>query len=229
MEACASPSINTVLRPDWLYSLVRDCQLIAPVFGSTWGAARVAAVENFIRRAPQPESPLEQFVLRAVIGEIRWRAALLPAPTSERQIHVSDPRLGRALKIIESRRTDISLSQRGIAAAVGLSRGHLGRLFRAHIGCGVRTYVTHLRIREATSLLVGTCKSVKEVSAEVGFASEAQCDRCFKRMLGVSPLYFRRNDGARVLLPEDDSLRERQLRRPVDGVGLTTHITLPGV
>lgn len=185
-----------MLRPDWLYSVVRECQVIAGVLGSSWGPERAAAVENFIRRTPRPESPLEQFFLRAVIGEIRWRAALSPAPTSGRQIQVSDPRLGRALEIIETRRADISLSQRRIAADVGLSRGHLGRLFRAQIGCGVRTYVTHLRIREATSLLVGTCKSVKEVSAAVGFASEAQCDRCFKRMLGVSPLYFRRNDGA---------------------------------
>ena len=199
MEVWNSPSISTFLRPDWLYALVRECQLIAAVLGSTWGPERAAAVENFIRRTPRPESPLERFFLRAVIGEVRWRAALSPAPASGRQIHVSDPRFGRALKIIETRRKDIALSQRGIAADVGLSGGHLGRLFRAHIGCGVRTYVTHLRIREATTLLVGTCKSVKEVSAAVGFASEAQCDRCFKRMLGVTPLYFRRNDGAHRL------------------------------
>ncbi len=138
MESCDSPSISTFLRPDWLYALVRECQLVAAVVGSTWGPERAAAVENFIRRTPRPESPLERFFLRAVIGEVRWRAALSPAPASGRQIHVSDPRLGRALKIIETRRTDIALSQRGIAADVGLSGGHLGRLFRAHIGCGVR-------------------------------------------------------------------------------------------
>ena len=199
MEASDTRSISSVLRPDWVFALARECQLIAAVFGSTWGPERAAAVENFIRSTPRPESPLERFFLRAVIGEVRWRAAQSPAPASGRQIHVSDPRLGRALKIIETRRRDISLSQRDIAADIGLSRGHLGRLFRAHVGCGVRTYVTHLRIREATSLLVETSKSVKEVSAAVGFASEAQCDRCFKRMLGVSPLYFRRNDGAHHL------------------------------
>lgn len=197
MKACGSPSISLFLRPDWLYSLTRECQLLAGVLATTWGPERAAAVETFIGRTPRPESPLERFFFRAVIGEVRWRAALSMVPRSERQIHVSDPRLGRALKIIETRRTDISLSQRGIAADVGLSRGHLGRLFRAQIGCGVRTYLTHVRIREATSLLIETCKSVKEVSAAVGFASEAQCDRCFKRMLGVTPLYFRRQDGAR--------------------------------
>ena len=143
MESCDSPSISTFLRPDWLYALVRECQLVAAVVGSTWGPERAAAVENFIRRTPRPESPLERFFLRAVIGEVRWRAALSPAPASGRQIHVSDPRLGRALKIIETRRTDIALSQRGIAADVGLSGGHLGRLFRAHIGCGVRTCTSH--------------------------------------------------------------------------------------
>jgi AraC-like DNA-binding protein len=197
MEVGGSLSISSVIRPDWLYSLVRECQLLAAVLESTWGPERTDTVENFIRRTPPPESPLERFLLRAVIGDVRWRAALSPSLGSERRIHVSDPRLGRALKIIEARRSDISLSQRGIAADVGLSRGHLGRLFRAHIGCGVRTYVTHVRIKEATCLLVGTCKSVKEVAAAVGFASEAQCDRCFKRMLGVTPLYFRRQDEAR--------------------------------
>jgi transcriptional regulator GlxA family with amidase domain len=181
-----------------LYSLARECQLLAGILATTWGSERASAVETFISRAPRPESPCERFLFRAVIGEVRWRAALSLVPRSERQIHVSDPRLGRALKIIEARRTDISLSQGGIATDVGLSRGHLGRLFRAQIGCGVRTYLTHLRIREATSLLIGTCKSVKEVAAAVGFASEAHCDRCFKRMLGVTPLYFRRKDDANV-------------------------------
>jgi AraC-like DNA-binding protein len=196
MEAWGSSSIGSFLRPEWLYSLTRECQLLAAVLESTWGPERTVAVENFIRNTPAPESPLERFLLRAVIGEVRWRAALSPAPRSARQIQVSDPRLGRALKIIESRRTELSLSQREIAADVGLSCGHLGRLFREHLGCGVRAYVTRLRIREATSLLIETCKSVKEVAAAVGFASEAQCDRCFKRVLGVTPLYFRRTNGA---------------------------------
>jgi transcriptional regulator GlxA family with amidase domain len=204
MEVKGEPAIVSVLRPDWLYSLARECQLFAAVLESTWGPERAAAVRDFVCRTPPPESPLERFLLRAVIGEIHWRAALSPTLGSERRIQVCDPRLGRALKIIEARRTDISLSQRGIAADVGLSRGHLGRLFRTHIGCGVRTYVTHVRIREAASLLIGTCKSVKEVAAAVGFASEAQCDRCFKRILGVTPLYFRRKDGVRDQEPAVD-------------------------
>ena len=211
MEAFGNSSIGSLLRPDWLYSLARECQLLAAVLESTSELERTAAIENLICKTPPPDSPLEGFLLRAVIGEVRWRAALSPERRSARQIQVADPRLERALKIIETRRTDLSLSQRGIAAEVGLSCGHLGRLFREYLGCGVRTYVTRLRIREATSLLIETCKSVKEVAATVGFASEAQCDRCFKRMLGVTPLYFRGKNGA--LRPDVTSIRGRTFAR----------------
>lgn len=78
-----------------------------------------------------------------------------------------------------------------LAGAVGLSRFHLLRVFRAAVGTTPHTYLTDRRVARAKELLDGTLP-LAEVAASCGFADQSHLNRVFKARVGVSPGQYRR-------------------------------------
>jgi AraC family transcriptional regulator len=85
---------------------------------------------------------------------------------------------------------------RELAAAVGLSQGRLGHLFREQTGLPVRRYLLWLRLGDAVGALAGG-GSLTEAAHAAGFADSAHLSRTFRRMFGVAPSEV--VGGARVL------------------------------
>lgn len=83
---------------------------------------------------------------------------------------------------------DISIND--IAAAVGVSRSHLYRVFVSHLGQSPVEYLTLFRISEACSLLETTNLTVAEVAYSVGFFDQFYFSRVFKRIKGVPPSQY---------------------------------------
>jgi AraC-like DNA-binding protein len=182
------------LRREWMYCLAEKCQLLAGNMDASWGSERAKAVEDVIRLFPRPESPLEELIIKVMIGNIRWqstRPSVIAGSMREVVSEISEPRLHEAARMLETQLGDCSTSLKRVADAVGLSEGRLNRLFKDQTGYGVRAYLTRLRVKAALRLLIETTESVKMIAAEVGFSSEAHCDRCFNRILGRPPLSFR--------------------------------------
>lgn len=85
-----------------------------------------------------------------------------------------------------------SLSMGEVAAAVGISRSYLQRLFHREVGLPPHDYLTRLRIERAKSLLARTDLPLVEVAAGVGLASQQYFQTLFHREVGVTPGEFRR-------------------------------------
>lgn len=85
--------------------------------------------------------------------------------------------------------TDHHLEQ--LAAHVGLSAFHLGRLFKAETGQTIHAYLLGLRLNRAKYLLRQTAKSVTEIANECGFYDQSHLTRYFRRAFGSSPLQAR--------------------------------------
>ncbi len=79
-----------------------------------------------------------------------------------------------------------------IAWQVRLSREHLARTFREATGQTVFEYLTYLRIETAKSLLYSTSQMMHEVAVNSGFTSATLFGRTFKRLVGMTPLAYRR-------------------------------------
>ena len=77
------------------------------------------------------------------------------------------------------------------AAGVGLSAGHLSRLFRRAYGESPYAYLMTRRIERAMTLLRTTDTPVTDVCMEVGFSSLGTFSRTFTDVVGVSPSSFR--------------------------------------
>ena len=79
-----------------------------------------------------------------------------------------------------------------LAAAHGLTRHALYRLFAEEFGTTPTAYLTHLRLSRAAELLSAGSASVTEVAAAVGFDDYNYFIRLFKREYGETPLAYRK-------------------------------------
>jgi len=79
-----------------------------------------------------------------------------------------------------------------VAAYVGFSPSHLGRLFRAHYGTTVQAWLARTRIERAKLLLRTTDRPVSEVARSVGYRDYAPFEKRFRALTGTNPTEYRR-------------------------------------
>jgi AraC family transcriptional regulator len=112
----------------------------------------------------------------------------LPAPRQAARL--SPVLLGRAVEYIEAHLgEDVSLG--ATAGAIGLSRYHFARQFRASTGLSPHQYVIRRRVERARDLLTTTDRSLASIAHEVGFASGSHLATHVRRLLGVPPSRLR--------------------------------------
>lgn len=101
-----------------------------------------------------------------------------------------EPLLGEVFAVIE-RRYAGPLSLRDVAAAVGLTPGHLATRVRGRTGRTVLEWITERRMLEARRLLATTDAPVAAVGRAVGVPDPGYFARVFRREHGVSPAAWR--------------------------------------
>ena len=98
-----------------------------------------------------------------------------------------------AKAFIEAHLDDSTLDVAAVAASVGVSARHLGRLFAAQQG-SVGRYLLEQRLRSASIDLrdpsMASCR-ISDISYRWGFASQAHFATSFKKRYGCSPSEFR--------------------------------------
>lgn len=102
------------------------------------------------------------------------------------------PRLVRLTceKIRQSFTHELSLTT--IARELGVTSGHLCRIFHQATGLRFREYVARLRAEHAHGLLLNSDAPVTEIAFASGFQSLSQFNRVFHRVYGTSGLALRR-------------------------------------
>lgn len=82
------------------------------------------------------------------------------------------------------------LAIKTIAQDIGISRGHLTRLFRRHAGVTPKQYLLRHRIEMAKRLLTSYRQPLKNIAAQTGFPDLQQFSRAFRRIAGCAPSDF---------------------------------------
>lgn len=118
----------------------------------------------------------------AAAGADQSRASPLPIPRNM----PADPRLTEAEKfMLDHLAHPIGVEQ--IAAAAGLSRSQLTRLYLASSGVAPATRLRTLRVDRARQLLRTSTLSVKEVARVCGFPSQNHFSRVYQQVTGHTP------------------------------------------
>ncbi len=85
----------------------------------------------------------------------------------------------------------VSLSVEEVAAHLGISGGHLARIFKARTGFTFAEYLTRYRMQRAVELLRNPAIRIGEVADLVGYRDQRHFSAVFRKLVGVTPTQFR--------------------------------------
>lgn len=91
----------------------------------------------------------------------------------------------------ENYRDNISITT--VANLTGLSPNYLVTAFRREVGIPPHSYQTQVRVQRAKYDL-HTQKPLAQVAIDAGFCDQSHFNRCFKRLVGVTPGYYRESN-----------------------------------
>lgn len=102
----------------------------------------------------------------------------------------SDELVSRVNRYIERNlHGDLSLTRLG--EAMQLNPSYLSRQYKQTTGIGVSEYIMEVRLEAAKRLLTESALKIHEISAEVGFLTDATFYRCFKKAVRLTPQEYR--------------------------------------
>ncbi|GAA2180658.1 AlkA N-terminal domain-containing protein [Leucobacter tardus] len=107
----------------------------------------------------------------------------------------------------------------GLAARLGYSSRHLGRLLVAELGAGPLALARAHRAHTARALLVGSDLSVADIAFSAGFGSVRQCNDTVREVFGLTPSEVRRRRRSTDATPGSLTL-SLPVREPFDAAGL---------
>lgn len=87
---------------------------------------------------------------------------------------------------------DISLRQ--VAEQVDISTNYLSSLFKKELHISFIDYINQVRIDKAKELLLSTHLKIYQIAQKVGFADESYFSRIFKRITGLRPNEFKKQN-----------------------------------
>ena len=96
-----------------------------------------------------------------------------------------------------SRRYCEKLSLYDLAEVAGCSPEYAGRLFKSLTGITFTAYLNRYRIDMACCELEKGERTISEIAADLGYFDTAYFDKCFSRIIGMSPLAYRKRFAAR--------------------------------
>ena len=93
----------------------------------------------------------------------------------------------QAIDYIEKHYPEADLSVGKLAESLGVSDGHLSRLFKSETDMGINNYLPRYRIRKAMDYLKDVQIKVYEVAEKVGYQDIAYFSNTFKKLTGRTP------------------------------------------
>ena len=120
-------------------------------------------------------------------------------PTAPKRIRSPEVVLAKAKRFMERNLGNERIDVKAIAQAIGVSPGHLSKMF-TNSGTSVMRFLWQLRLERAHALLCDLQPGLRmsEVASQCGFANAAHFSRAFKQQYGETPRETRRK-------PRDDA------------------------
>ena len=81
-----------------------------------------------------------------------------------------------------------------MAKIVGMNEAYLSRKFKEYTGTGINEYINVVRVGEAVKLLLNTDYSIVRISNEVGYNDSSYFAMMFKRLIGITPKKYRKQN-----------------------------------
>ena len=171
-------------------------------FGYARDALRLGAFDYILKPLDDAEFAKVLGRLAAAIDERKRARTLEQAAASEPALaffqeyapsatrDLSDSYIEKAVAAITERYVT-ALGAEEVAAELGISGGHLARIFKARTGLTFAEYLMRYRMKRAVELLRDPSVRVGEVADLVGYADQRHFSVLFRRLVGLTPTSFR--------------------------------------
>jgi DNA-binding response OmpR family regulator len=127
--------------------------------------------------------------LRELYGKAMNQTCPVPEPMHQMN-PIDQEFLNKASRLVEENLSDISFDTDILALKLKVSRRQLYRKLKALTNQTVHDYVTGIRLKKASALLITGEFSISEVAYKVGYSEPANFSRSFARQFGKSPKKF---------------------------------------
>lgn len=107
--------------------------------------------------------------------------------------------ISKAVHYAKKNFNNTDMSVENVADFAGFSIDYFNRIFLAHTGFTVMSYVNYMRIKKAVELLRNTDKTVLDIALEVGYDSHEGFIKAFKKIYNVTPSEYRKQNKSKVL------------------------------
>jgi len=125
--------------------------------------------------------------LRVMLEDrLRGGGSPQPPPTIEGLESVADPRVRRAMLMIE-RTLDRSPSSESIACSIGITRRHLARLFNRALGLSPRSFAQRLRLQRAHRMITEGTDPMTTIALACGYSDASHFSREYYKFCASSP------------------------------------------
>lgn len=104
----------------------------------------------------------------------------------------ADHALIRRFQEIIQQEMNKPLTVGGVAARLAVSAEHLARVFKQQTGITPHVHIQNAKMLAACGMLKSETLSVKEIAWRLGFETPASFARTFRRIVGTTPVQFRR-------------------------------------
>lgn len=84
------------------------------------------------------------------------------------------------------------LSVKLISKSVNISKSVLYKKFHTYFNCTISEYINVRRVEKSVEYLTKTDLSMEDISQKVGFASSSYYSKIFKKIMGMSPLKYKK-------------------------------------
>lgn len=146
----------------------------------------------FCRPSCRAKTPARENVLFFANAEEALRAGFRPCKKCRPDQATFQPDLDMVMKAIEYIGKEFKSANPGaVARRLGVSPGHLARLFKKKMHTSVSTHITVQRIKHAQKLLREAEASCTDIAYAVGFNSLSAFYAAFRRQTGGTPNQYR--------------------------------------
>lgn len=156
------------------------------------GVAMLEIVEVFISRHGIPAWFLTNKIpIRSRDGEVIGVMGTIQDYEKQRELLPADSDISQALQHIGANfHREIPIP--GLAERCGLSVRQFERKFKEHLKTPPQQYIIKMRVHAACDELRRSKKAIADIATDLGFYDQAAFSRQFRKHMGMTPLYYRR-------------------------------------
>lgn len=175
-------------------SVVVDTDPIFVRDGSVWTSAGITAALNALLALIEDDEGVEasRWIARVLVVFLR-RPGNQAQFSTQLSGQLADRRPIRDLQQFIVNHPEADLSIEAMAHGLNMSPRHFTRVFITETGTPPGRYVEQVRIERARRRLEESELPVEKIAAECGFGTVGNFRRTFVRIVGVSPMKYRKN------------------------------------